>query len=223
MARKHAGDQGVADRVSFEVASASTFSGTGYDLVATFDCLHDMGDPLAAARHVRQALKPDGTWLIVEPAAADDVAGNMNPVGPGLLQLLHAAVRAERAVPVRRLRARRAGRRGRHQAGHHRRRLHPVPARRRDPVQPRLRSPSLAGPGASPLAGWAVSTSWQLIRPGGEGDALTCAPMSPPFPRRHITLPHRAAERRKPGHGARLLVASPSPNVAKGGLLTWRK
>jgi ubiquinone/menaquinone biosynthesis C-methylase UbiE len=81
MARKHAGDQGVADRVGFEVASASTFSGTGYDLAATFDCLHDMGDPLAAARHVRQALKPDGTWLIVEPAAADDVAGNMNPVG----------------------------------------------------------------------------------------------------------------------------------------------
>ncbi|HEX3310818.1 MAG TPA: class I SAM-dependent methyltransferase, partial [Streptosporangiaceae bacterium] len=71
MARKHAGDQGVADRVGFEVASASTFSGTGYDLAATFDCLHDMGDPLAAARHVRQALKPDGTWLIVEPAAAD--------------------------------------------------------------------------------------------------------------------------------------------------------
>ena len=81
MARKHAGDQGVADRVSFEVASASTFSGTGYDLAATFDCLHDMGDPLATARHVRQALKPDGTWLIVEPAAADDVAGNLNPVG----------------------------------------------------------------------------------------------------------------------------------------------
>ena len=81
MARKHAGDQGVADRVSFEVASASNFSGTGYDLAATFDCLHDMGDPLGAARHVRQALKPDGTWLIVEPAAADEVAGNMNPVG----------------------------------------------------------------------------------------------------------------------------------------------
>jgi hypothetical protein len=50
-------------------------------LVATFDCLHDMGDPLSAARHVRQALKPDGTWLVVEPAAADDIAGNMNPVG----------------------------------------------------------------------------------------------------------------------------------------------
>jgi ubiquinone/menaquinone biosynthesis C-methylase UbiE len=81
LARKRAGDAGVADRVSFEVASASSFSGTGYDLAATFDCLHDMGDPLAAARHVRQALKPDGTWLVVEPAAADDTAGNMNPVG----------------------------------------------------------------------------------------------------------------------------------------------
>jgi ubiquinone/menaquinone biosynthesis C-methylase UbiE len=81
LARKRAGDAGVADRVSFEVASASSFSGSDYDLAATFDCLHDMGDPLAAARHVRQALKPNGTWLVVEPAAADDAAGNLNPVG----------------------------------------------------------------------------------------------------------------------------------------------
>jgi ubiquinone/menaquinone biosynthesis C-methylase UbiE len=81
LARKHAGEAGVSDRVSFEAASAASFSGDGYDLAATFDCLHDMGDPLAAARHVRQALKPDGTWLIVEPAATDDVAGNLNPVG----------------------------------------------------------------------------------------------------------------------------------------------
>jgi ubiquinone/menaquinone biosynthesis C-methylase UbiE len=81
LARKRAGDAGVSDRVSFEVATASSFSGAGCDLAATFDCLHDMGDPLAAARHIRQALKPDGTWLVVEPAAADEVAGNMNPVG----------------------------------------------------------------------------------------------------------------------------------------------
>ncbi len=81
LARKHAGDAGVTDRVTFEVASAATFPGTGYDLAATFDCLHDMGDPLAAAKHVRQALKPDGTWLIVEPYATDEVAGNMNPIG----------------------------------------------------------------------------------------------------------------------------------------------
>jgi len=81
LARKRAGDAGVADRVNFEVASASSFSGSGYDLAATFDCLHDMGDPLAAARHVRQALKPNGTWLVVEPFAADDTASNLNPVG----------------------------------------------------------------------------------------------------------------------------------------------
>jgi ubiquinone/menaquinone biosynthesis C-methylase UbiE/transcriptional regulator with XRE-family HTH domain len=81
IARKRAADAGVADRVRFEVASAADFSGTGYDLTATFDCLHDMGDPLAAARHIRQALKPDGTWLVVEPYAADEAAGNLNPVG----------------------------------------------------------------------------------------------------------------------------------------------
>jgi len=81
LARKRAGDARVADRTSFEVASASSFSGSEYDLAATFDCLHDMGDPLATARHIRQVLKPDGTWLIVEPYASDDVAGNMNPVG----------------------------------------------------------------------------------------------------------------------------------------------
>jgi ubiquinone/menaquinone biosynthesis C-methylase UbiE len=81
LARKRAADAGVADRVRFEVASAASFSGSGYDLAASFDCLHDMGDPLGAARHVRRALKPDGTWLVVEPNAADEPAGNMNPVG----------------------------------------------------------------------------------------------------------------------------------------------
>jgi 2-polyprenyl-3-methyl-5-hydroxy-6-metoxy-1,4-benzoquinol methylase len=80
-ARKRAADAGVADRARFEVASAQTFSGTGYDLVATFDCLHDMGDPAGAARHIRQALDADGTWLIVEPLASDTLAGNLNPVG----------------------------------------------------------------------------------------------------------------------------------------------
>jgi ubiquinone/menaquinone biosynthesis C-methylase UbiE len=80
-ARKRAADAGVADRARFEVASAQTFSGTGYDLVATFDCLHDMGDPAGAARHIRQALDADGTWLIVEPLASDTLVGNLNPVG----------------------------------------------------------------------------------------------------------------------------------------------
>jgi ubiquinone/menaquinone biosynthesis C-methylase UbiE len=81
LARKRAADAGVTDRVSFEVASAQTFGGTGYDLVTTFDCLHDMGDPLTAARHIRQSLAPDGTWMIVEPYAQDDPSGNQNPVG----------------------------------------------------------------------------------------------------------------------------------------------
>jgi ubiquinone/menaquinone biosynthesis C-methylase UbiE len=80
-ARKRAAEAGVANRAGFEVASAQTFSGSGYDLVTTFDCLHDMGDPLGAARHIREALAPDGTWLIVEPAATDTVEGNLNPVG----------------------------------------------------------------------------------------------------------------------------------------------
>jgi 2-polyprenyl-3-methyl-5-hydroxy-6-metoxy-1,4-benzoquinol methylase len=81
LARKRAADAGLGTRVSFEVASAQTFAGTGYDLVTTFDCLHDMGDPVGAARHVREALTGDGTWMIVEPAATDTVAGNLNPVG----------------------------------------------------------------------------------------------------------------------------------------------
>ncbi len=80
-ARKRVADAGVAERVDFEVASAQTFSGTGYDLVCTFDCLHDMGDPLGAARHVRESLDADGTWLVVEPFAGDNVSDNLNPVG----------------------------------------------------------------------------------------------------------------------------------------------
>jgi len=81
VARKRAAEAGVAERARFEVASAQTFSGTGYDLVATFDCLHDMGDPVGAARHIRDALDADGTWLIVEPLAGDTLAENLNPVG----------------------------------------------------------------------------------------------------------------------------------------------
>ena len=80
-ARKAAAEAGVTDRVSFEVASAKEYSGTGYDLVAFFDSLHDMGDPVGAARHVRQSLAADGTWLIVEPFAHDRLEDNLNPVG----------------------------------------------------------------------------------------------------------------------------------------------
>jgi 2-polyprenyl-3-methyl-5-hydroxy-6-metoxy-1,4-benzoquinol methylase len=80
-ARKAAGDAGVADHCSFEVATASDYSGDGYDLVTSFDCLHDMGDPVGAARHVRETLAPTGTWMIVEPNAADRLEDNLNPVG----------------------------------------------------------------------------------------------------------------------------------------------
>ena len=80
-ARKNAADAGVGDRVGFEIASAQSFSGGDYDLVTMFDCLHDMGDPLAAARHVRDALAPGGTWLLVEPFATDEVEGNFTTVG----------------------------------------------------------------------------------------------------------------------------------------------
>ncbi|WP_440073288.1 class I SAM-dependent methyltransferase [Streptosporangium sp. OZ121] len=81
LARKRATDAGVGDRVSFEVATAQTFTGTNYDLVTMFDALHDMGDPVGAARRVREALAPDGTWLLVEPFASDKVEENFNPVG----------------------------------------------------------------------------------------------------------------------------------------------
>ena len=80
-ARKRAVDAGLADRVSFEVASAAGFPGEDYDLVAVFDALHDMPDPLAAARHVREAVADDGTFLLVEPYAGDRLEDNLNPVG----------------------------------------------------------------------------------------------------------------------------------------------
>jgi SAM-dependent methyltransferase len=80
-ARDRAATAGVADRVEFEVRSAQEFTGTGYDLVTTFDALHDMGDPIGAARHVYESLADDGTWMIVEPAAGDAIEENLNPVG----------------------------------------------------------------------------------------------------------------------------------------------
>jgi SAM-dependent methyltransferase len=80
-ARNAAKQAGVGDRVRFETARAQNFPGDGYDLVAMFDCLHDMGDPVGAAAHVRASLKSDGTWLIVEPFANDRLEDNLNPVG----------------------------------------------------------------------------------------------------------------------------------------------
>jgi len=80
-ARETAAREGVAGRVTFEVSKAKEFPGKDYDFVAVFDCLHDMGDPVGAAKHVREALKEDGTWMIVEPFANDELKDNFNPVG----------------------------------------------------------------------------------------------------------------------------------------------
>jgi SAM-dependent methyltransferase len=80
-ARESAKRNGVADRVTFEVAKAKEFPGRDYDFVAVFDCLHDMGDPIGAAAHVRQSLAKDGSWMIVEPFANDQLKDNLNPVG----------------------------------------------------------------------------------------------------------------------------------------------
>jgi SAM-dependent methyltransferase len=80
-ANERAQAAGVEDRVDFAAAPAASYSGNGYDLVTMFDCLHDMGDPAGAARHVRASLAQDGTWMIVEPRAGDRVEENLNPVG----------------------------------------------------------------------------------------------------------------------------------------------
>jgi 2-polyprenyl-3-methyl-5-hydroxy-6-metoxy-1,4-benzoquinol methylase len=80
-ARKAAQRAGVSDRVKFEVATAKDYPGKDYDFVTVFDCLHDMGDPVGAASHIRESLKPDGTWMIVEPFANDRLEDNINPVG----------------------------------------------------------------------------------------------------------------------------------------------
>jgi SAM-dependent methyltransferase len=80
-ARKLAAREGLGERVTFEAAGAHDFPGDGYDLVTYFDCLHDMGDPVGALRHTREALSDDGTVMLVEPLAGDSVADNLNPVG----------------------------------------------------------------------------------------------------------------------------------------------
>jgi 2-polyprenyl-3-methyl-5-hydroxy-6-metoxy-1,4-benzoquinol methylase len=80
-ARTRAREAGVGDRVTFEVAKSTDFPGDGYDLIAHFDSLHDMEDPSGAAAHARKAMAKDGTWMVVEPVAADKLEDNFNPVG----------------------------------------------------------------------------------------------------------------------------------------------
>ncbi len=81
LAREAAKRAGVSDRAKFEVAAAKNYPGSGYDFVAFFDCLHDMGDPVGAAQHVLKSLDRDGTWMIVEPFANDRLEDNLNPIG----------------------------------------------------------------------------------------------------------------------------------------------
>lgn len=81
LARQRAHDASVAGRVTFEVATAKDYPGMGFDFVTFFDCLHDMGDPVGAAAHVRESLASNGTWMIVEPFAGDRIEDNLNPVG----------------------------------------------------------------------------------------------------------------------------------------------
>jgi SAM-dependent methyltransferase len=81
LAREAARKAGLSDRVKFEVAKAKDYPATGFDFVAFFDCLHDMGDPVGAARHVKETLAPNGTWMIVEPFANDKLEDNLNPIG----------------------------------------------------------------------------------------------------------------------------------------------
>lgn len=80
-AQKQAEKEGVAGNCRFKVAGSTDYPGTGYDLVAFFDCFHDMGNPAGAARHVKETLKGDGAWMIVEPYANEKVEENLNPVG----------------------------------------------------------------------------------------------------------------------------------------------
>jgi SAM-dependent methyltransferase len=80
-ATQRAAEGGVTDRVTFAEATAKSYGGDDYDLICFFDCLHDMGDPVGAARHAHQALKSDGTVLLVEPFAGDQLQDNLTPVG----------------------------------------------------------------------------------------------------------------------------------------------
>jgi 2-polyprenyl-3-methyl-5-hydroxy-6-metoxy-1,4-benzoquinol methylase len=80
-AEQLAKEAGLADRCRFEVGAAKDYPGNNYDLVTFFDCLHDMGDPVGAATHVRQSLAKDGAWMVVEPFASDNLAENLNPIG----------------------------------------------------------------------------------------------------------------------------------------------
>ena len=140
-ARKAAAHAGVADRVRFEVADATAITGP-YDLIAFFAAWHDTADPVGVARAARRALADGGAVLLVEPFAARPARGQPHPPGPARLRLLRADLRP-RLDQRGRTGPRRPGRGVPHPATVHRSRVRHLPARRRDPAEPRLRGPRL--------------------------------------------------------------------------------
>ena len=143
VARKRAVEAGVADRVHFEVASAQDFPGTGYDLVCIFDALHDMGDPLGAARHIRAALARRRDVAARRTDGRRVARRQREPRRADLLRRVDVHLHPRRAGPAGRVRPRRPGPRGHARRARDRRRLQPVPPRHGDPVQPDLRSPTV--------------------------------------------------------------------------------
>ena len=150
-ARERAAAAGVEDRVTFTQAAANDYAETGFDLVCFFDCLHDMGDPVGAARHAHRALADDGTVLLVEPFAGDRLEDNCNPVG----RMFYAA---STFICTPNSLSQDVGRALGAQAGEARLRdvfteagFTTLPARHRDAVQPDPRSPQVgrSGPAAS--------------------------------------------------------------------------
>ena len=142
-ARVHAEQHGATANTKFEVAMAGDFPGKDLDLVTFFDCLHDMGDPVGAARHVRQTLKPDGSWMIVEPAAGDRLEDNLNPVSRMYYAGLHHDLHPDLARPAGRRSARRAGRLRQTVVSDHARRIRQGAQGDRDAVQHGARGAAL--------------------------------------------------------------------------------
>jgi hypothetical protein len=149
-ARKAAADAGVGDRCSFEVAAAADYPGEGYDLVAVFDALHDLGDPVGAAAHVRRSLAPDGTFLLGGAGRRRAGGGQPQPGRAHLLLGVDADLRAQRPVPGR-AGARQSGAGGAAAGAARAGRLRQGAPRRRDAVQPRA--------GGAPVAARAASRS----------------------------------------------------------------
>ena len=143
-AREAAAEEGHLPNIEFEVATAKEAPGTDFDLVCTFDCLHDMGDPVGAARHVREMLKRDGTFMIVEPMAGDRLGRKPKSGRADVLFGLDDDLHARLESAGGRARARRSSRRGQTAQRARRSGFHPCPPRCRNAFQPGDRSQAVA-------------------------------------------------------------------------------